>query len=247
MADLPLWPERVQCLSRELRATRDSCRRKALQGELWLLLHMALGRYLSAQGAHRGRLPREDLEDLAAQKALELLASAERGSWEVAVRTPGEIASYVSTVARNGLIDHARRHLGGAMAQAEEAELETALENESLQPVEAPEVAVERREFANALTECAAELSGRSRTIWFFRVFYDMSSKEIAGHPEVAIKPGHVDVVLQRCREAIRDCMKRKGHGTGQMPPGTFLELWKRFRSEIGLHSEAPEEALDVR
>jgi hypothetical protein len=57
-----------------------------------------------------------------------------------------------------------------------------------------------------------------------------MPSKEIALHPEVKLKIGHVDVILQRSREAIRNCMKHKGFETGHMPPGTFTELWLSFQ-----------------
>jgi DNA-directed RNA polymerase specialized sigma24 family protein len=69
----------------------------------------------------------------------------------------------------------------------------------------------------------------RSRRIWLFRVFYEMPTRDIASHPDISLKPGHVDVLLQRCRETIRDCMRAKGHDLHEIPPGTFIEMWRCF------------------
>ena len=90
----------------------------------------------------------------------------------------------------------------------------------------------ESKAYAEALKRCAETLENRARTIWLFRVFYEMSSKEISTHPEVRIKPGYVDVILQRVRDSLRECMRRKGHDTHQLPTGVFVELWRAFRME---------------
>jgi RNA polymerase sigma factor (sigma-70 family) len=248
MASSPEWPIRVGHLCVELRSATSEVARNALQGELWVLLHLALHRYLAAHSTKVGRFSREDLEDVAAQKSLELLRSAECGSWEPSDRTPGEIAAYLSSVARNGLVDHARRVLkSGPLARNEHGELEAAADLDTFESrAEGPEAHVERDEFVRALKECTEVLNPKSRTIWFFRVFHDMASKEIAVHPEVGLKSSHVDVVLQRCRDTIRDCMKRKGHTTAALPPGTFVELWKCFRMGIGATRYATDEVLDV-
>ena len=76
------------------------------------------------------------------------------------------------------------------------------------------------------------QLSRRSQVIWFFRVFYEMPSKDIAVHPEVCMSVNHVDVDLRRSRHAIQDCMRRRGFETHEMPTGTFAELWEAFRLE---------------
>ena len=68
------------------------------------------------------------------------------------------------------------------------------------------------------------------RVVWLLRVLYEMSSKTIAEHPEVLRNPGHVDVILGRCREQIRKCMHAHGLDARELPPGTFAELWRRFR-----------------
>ena len=63
-------------------------------------------------------------------------------------------------------------------------------------------------------------------------MFLDMSTKEISGHPDVGLSTGHVDVVLQRCRERMRKCMTSKGFEVLNVPPGTFTELWRAFRMD---------------
>jgi DNA-directed RNA polymerase specialized sigma24 family protein len=88
---------------------------------------------------------------------------------------------------------------------------------------------VERKEFVEALRHCTERLKVRARFAWFLRVFHEMSSKEIATHPAVRLKVSHVDVLLQRSRKAIRDCMERRGFEPKDMPSGAFVELWQAF------------------
>jgi hypothetical protein len=68
------------------------------------------------------------------------------------------------------------------------------------------------------------------QTVWIFRVFLEMSTRQIAAHPEIAMKPGAVDVALARTRDKVRVCMKRRGFDPRDMPPGTFAVLWAEFR-----------------
>ena len=96
---------------------------------------------------------------------------------------------------------------------------------------------VKRGEYAAALCGCAERLKPRSRSIWLLRVLFELPSKQIATHPEVTLNPGHVDVILQRCRQIIRDCMQKLGYEPRDMPPGTFAELWKAFRLESSLET----------
>lgn len=222
----PRWPTCLARLRDDLAGTDGDARQEA-RGQRWLLLNSVLLRYLRIHAAHLGSASREEFEDIAAEKSLDLLLRAGSGQWNSTGRSEGEIAAYLSTIARNGLLDLFRHpdrrrvtgvesgaeldppaHDGGAMARSAN-----------------PEAEVARRDFVRALCDCAAKLAPRSRVIWLFRVFYEMSSKEIASHPEVNLERGHVDVLLQRCRRAIRDCMQRRGFTAGDMPPGTFIEL----------------------
>jgi DNA-directed RNA polymerase specialized sigma24 family protein len=138
-------------------------------------------------------------------------------------------------VARNGLVDLLREQ-GRRVEPADEGRPEWDVTAEGrrrqVSMLDAPDNLAERREFASALRCCAEGLNPRMRLVWIFRVFAGLSSKEIASHPEVHLKASHVDVLLQRSRDAIRACMSQKGHDPSEIPPGTFIELWKAFRLE---------------
>ncbi|MFH1278041.1 MAG: sigma-70 family RNA polymerase sigma factor [Candidatus Eisenbacteria bacterium] len=214
-----------------LQPGRDGPSRDALLGEAWLLLNSALTRYLRYHSVRLGRLSQEDIEDIASEKSLDLLRRAEHGKWRMDGRLESEIAAFISKVARNGLLDALnldRRRIEPA-DQTDDAPDRFDRRSGEM-GTGSPEVLVERREFARALRGCAGKLEPRSRLVWFFRVFYEMSTKEIADHPEIRLKAGHVDVLLQRSREAIRQCMDRRGFRPLDMPTGVFAELWATFR-----------------
>lgn len=224
-----LWPVHLASLADRLRRCDDETARPDLRAELWVVLHAALMRFLRAN-AGSGRVTREDLEDLAAAKALELLVRAESGAWNPEGRSADEVVGYLSTVARHGLIDYGRR-------AGREIGIE-ALADRSLDPAERirptapdPESGVEAAEFARALRECFETLEPRQRRVWLFRAYYEMSSREIGAHPAVGIRAAHVDVVAQRARQAIRDCMNGKGHDPGDAPAGAFVQLWESLEA----------------
>lgn len=240
----PRWPDQIAALCQELVAlpadgpapARDACK-----SALWLLLHDALTRFMDRQASRVGRVDRTDLEDLAAGKALDLLLNAESGKWDVYGRTGAEIAAFLSTVARNALIDWHRRR----RREVSVADFETGLRHDGGE-AEGPLLtdsgatgyeALERvaaGQFVVDLKSCAEKLAPRSRWAWFLRVFHEMPTRSIASHPAVNLKPGHVDVLLQRCRKAIRECMEQRGHDTDQLPPGTFVALWSALRGVEG-------------
>jgi DNA-directed RNA polymerase specialized sigma24 family protein len=176
------------------------------------------------------------MEDLAAEKSLDLLRKIVTGEADVSSRTPPEIAGFISKVAKNDLLDLLQKR-GRRIEPRDEDRAEWDIGGETgegitMSTTDAPDLAVERKEFARALRICAERLEVRARLVWFFRVFYTMATKDIAAHPEISLKVGHVDVLLQRARQAIRDCMRRQGFEPGDMPSGTFVELWKAFRRE---------------
>lgn len=247
------WPVRVLELCERLAPPPDgqpACARTHARArdELWVLLHGALMRYLRDHAGATGRMQREDLEDLASAKALDLATAAEYGRWKVAGRSPAEVASYLSTTARNALVD-AYRLLG------RELPLETDVESSagdsllsSVPDVLSPGAMLEAVQYADALADCVDALAPRARAAWMLRVLLDMPTRAIARHPAVGLKAGHVDVILQRCRGAMRGCMRSKGHDTDLMPPGTFALLWARCARhvrEMGLDEE-PEETRHV-
>lgn len=203
--------------------------------ELWTILNSCINSYLRIHVGKFGGLSREALEDLAVEKSLDLLRRAKTGEWVVTDRDPKEIAGYLSKVARYGVQEQVRKERRRVLPKDEEREewdLGETGEGKTMSMMESPDVAVERREFAQALRSCAGGLQSRSRLVWFFRVFYSMSSKEIAAHPRIGLKASHVDVLLMRTREFIRDCMRRKGFASQDMPPGVSIELWQAFQLE---------------
>lgn len=249
----PQWPSRLCALLQAAASPAEPgpCRR-ALCEETWLLLRAALVSGLERQARRCGPLDREDLEDLASEKSLELVLAAEEGKWRVEDRSPGEIAGYLASVARNAVVDHLRRcgrmirdpgldwaesgdgrvavH-GGAGPPAREVR-----RADLLPAAESPDAAPERREFTAALAQCLASLPSRSQRVWLLRVLFDMSARDIAAHPDVEVRQDQVDVVVHRARHLMGRCMRKKGFDAEALPPGTFAELWRRFR----IRSPAP-------
>ena len=226
-----LWPLEVVRLHGAIHAARAPAERDAARGALWRLLFEALTRYLRVHSRHtRGTSP-ADLEDIASEKALEILARAESGAWDLCGRSAAEISGYLSRVARNGWVDLVQR-ASREVRVPEGGEPDRSLEGVPDRPgtlETSPGDRVEGVELALALRDCAESLPERERRIWFFRAFYEMSSREIAAHPLIRLNAAHVDVVAQRARLALRECLGRKGHTAGDAPPGAFIELWSQL------------------
>jgi RNA polymerase sigma factor (sigma-70 family) len=236
----PQWPQRLVALLEAVHSPAEAPtwgphatgphatgpRTSAPRTEAWLLVHAALGRFARAHARRMPWVAAEDIEDLVAQKTLDLLARAERGEWNVNRRLPGEVVNYLSMVARNGLVDRygERARLVAIDAPENDAVTHTA------PAADAPDSGAASNQFADHLRECAAQLPSRSRRAWFLRVFLDLSSRDIADQPDIHLDPAHVDVVLQRARDAVRRCMTAKGHDTSELPPGVFVALWRAFR-----------------
>ena len=229
----PCWPGQV---AREILLLRSAsaAERDPARARLWPLLHAALFAALRSQAGRITPVAAEDLEDLASQKALELLLRAEQGVWEIAGRTEPEIAGYVARVARHALVDLARLR-GRECPGPEDTEAWDVALAERVDGPARPEDGLAAREFVIALRECAASLTPRARQAWFRRVFLERPSREIAAH--LGISPAHVDVVVQRARAALRECMERRGHRELESRPGLFVELWRHFGSDLPARS----------
>jgi RNA polymerase sigma factor (sigma-70 family) len=245
--DTTRWPLRLRELCQKLQSGRDSQDRQLVRNEIWTILGHSLQRYLESHRSSHAGLTEEDVEDLASEKSLDLIRKLESGRWEIGERTGPEIAGFLATTARNGLVDLLRRP--ARRRQVRVAASDPAgggPNNEDLPCWDTPDAPLERKEFISALRGCAESLQPRVRRIWFFRVFYDLAAKEIAAHPDVGLKPARVDELLFNARQAIRQCMESKGQRLRQLPTGTFFEVWKSFRGiqleEVGTHGQA----LDV-
>jgi len=143
-------------------------------------------------------------------------------------RQESEIQGFLSRVARNGLIN---------LLKKSNREVHTNGENRSEQFVEASdgdlhvseETPPGRRPRAPGIRKGAAAvralLNERAQRVWFLRVFCEMSSKQIASHPDVRLEPGHVDVLMQRSRSQVKECMASKGLKPEDMPPHVHRSL----------------------
>jgi RNA polymerase sigma factor (sigma-70 family) len=226
----PQWPQQLRKLHLDLISDPGPADPGRVRGELWLILNAAIRRYLKLHARRFTRLPRADLDDLASEKSLDLLRNLDTGVWGIADRTDDEIAGFLWKVARNGIVDFLRspesrrRAAGSDPEQGREATVRA-----SAAEVVSPDAQAEARGFVEALADCAGRLEARSRRVWFFRVFHGLSTREIAVHPDVALEPGGVDVLLHRIRGKIRDCMERKGHRVRELPAGTFVAVWMTF------------------
>jgi RNA polymerase sigma factor (sigma-70 family) len=227
------WPERLKEISGALQHPQDESSRRETSGQAWKILYFALSQYLRYHASALGGVSREDLEDLAEEKSLDLINRIVSKKTDFSDRSPPEIASFLSRVARNDLLDFLRRSRRRVVPKDEDLPEWDVGERSggfTVSQTESPDVCVEREEFVGALRECIEKLDWRSRLIWFFRVFYGMSSKDIANHPEIELKPSYVDVLFQRSRQVVGECMHRKKYQPDDVPQGSFTELWKELR-----------------
>jgi len=220
----PRWPEKLLELCRELRETTSLQRRNRVQGELWLLAFAAVSRY-ARYHAQSSTVDPEDLKDIASEKALAFLRHADDSGW--ASEHPGQVCSYFSTLAHNGLIDHFRSRQRLVQPQS----IDTV--GQSASTSAQPETYLARRQFVDALRDCTAGLTSKARVSWFLRVMLNMSSRDIARHPGVQMNIAAVDMMLSRTRKTVRDRMREKGFEPQDIPPGTLTLLWLSVRREL--------------
>ncbi|MEQ1833449.1 MAG: RNA polymerase sigma factor [Candidatus Eisenbacteria bacterium] len=190
------------------------------------MLHAAVFAALRAQSRRIVPVSAEDLEDLAAAKALELLEQAEGNRWEPAGRAAHEVMGYLWRVARNALVDLARRRGREAPPPLDDAGWDRALQSDPDREAGPLEMTV-AQEFVSDLGDCLEALSPRSRAVWTLRALFERPSRDIAA--ALALKAPHVDVLVQRAREAISECMTRKGHEITDVHPQAFVLLWQRW------------------
>lgn len=167
----------------------------------------------------------DDLEDIASAKALDLLLRAESGEWDPTGRHAGEVAAYIATVARNGLLRWAERNSRTVRMEEPGDEPESAPPATALSP--AADTLTEAGEFVAVLRECVRRLQPRARRIWILRAFHELSSRDIAAHPDVGLTKAHVDVVVSRARDVLKQCLGTHGHRTTDYPAGAFMTLWE--------------------
>ncbi len=171
---------------------------------------------------------REDLEDLASAKALDLLTRAEQGAWDPTGRAPGEVVAYIRSTARHGLSRWGEQNRRmPAMSRLDNAgPVGEGATPQWAAPPPSPEQRAETTEFVAALVDCLSGVQARARRIWVLRAVLDLSTREIAAHPDAGANKANVDVILMRVRTVLRECLGSKGFEMRQLPPGTFTQLW---------------------
>lgn len=196
----------------------------------WVALRDGLARFLRGYSRQYSSVQPEDVEDLASEKAVELLRRIESGEWDLRGRSAREVAGYLSQVSRNALVSLRRRTARIQSISAMKDGLDGADAIRDSAPHTAwspgPDSSARSREFIGSLRDCLGHLQPRARRVWFFRVFYGMSSLTIGQHSRVQLKVGHEDVILQRTWQAIRACLGRKGLAAADMPAETSTALW---------------------
>lgn len=222
----PHWPEKLLQLCHQLPGCSLSERNQVL-GDLWVLANLAISRYVRhhAQTSH---VDPEDVKDIASEKAMAFLAHADEPAWTNGGTHPGQVCSYFSTLAHNGLMDHFR-----SRRRWVEPSLLDVVREPGVQTAPHPESQLARRQFVEALRDCATELMPKARIAWFLRVMLDMPSRDIARHPSVQMNVAAVDMMLSRARKTISDRIREKGFDPQEIPPGTLALLWLNVRREL--------------
>jgi RNA polymerase sigma factor (sigma-70 family) len=224
-AALPQWADRVGPLVQAL-ASAGRSERQGRRAELWQLLHAALFGALRAQAGRIAPVTQEDLEDLASGKALELLQQAEDSRWETGNHTPSEMVGFVWRVARNALVDLARKRGREAPPPTDADAWDHALADRAAREAGPVELTV-AGEFVTDLAVCLEGLAPRARSAWYRRAVLERPTRETAC--ALGLKSPHVDVLVARARQALTSCMHAKGHASSDVHPQAFVLLWSRF------------------
>jgi DNA-directed RNA polymerase specialized sigma24 family protein len=223
----PHWPEKILQLCHQLPDVSSVTERNRVLGDLWVLANLAISRYVRYH-AHTSPVDPEDVKDIASEKAMAFLQHANEPAWTNGGTHPGQVCSYFSTLAHNGLMDHFRSR----RRWVEPSALDVVRES-GVQTSPHPESQLVRRQFVEALRDCAGELTPKARIGWFLRVMLNMSSRDIAQHPSVQMNVAAVDMMLSRARKTISDRMREKGFDPQEIPPGTLALLWMSVRREL--------------
>lgn len=213
----PAWAAQVACAVHGLQSAPPT-EAEAARIRLWKLLHASLFAALRHQACRVARFTREDLEDLASAKALELLRQVESRKWSIEGRHAGEVGGFLLRVARNGLVDLARSRTRevlpatGAGPANEVAEMED------------PADITATREFVASLERCVDGLQPRARAVWYRAAVLERPSRETAA--ALGLTVGNVDVIAQRTRATLVECMARGGHRSTEVSARAFVRLW---------------------
>lgn len=209
-------------------ATTDTDRNRVL-AELWVLINAILSRYVRLHSKTLGMIDAEDVRDIASEKAMAFVHNLRNGGRDMGEMHVAQIAAYVSVLARNGLVDTLRKKGRQAVVAEDAPAMSVRVAPES----DGAELNVRHEQFLRAICHCVGSLAPRAQSAWFMRAFLDMSSREIAAHPDVRMTVTAVDMMLSRTRRVLSECMNKKGLSADDAPPGTFVALWELLSKKI--------------
>lgn len=236
------WPQRLLTLASGYRSGGSRADTDRAIGEIWFLLNLALRRYVRSHSRGMRRLSPDDVFDIAAEKASELLRRLDAKEWDLSGLTPSQLCGFLATVARNGVVDfHRVRRREVSAPDGFDVPYSGVAWGGQDAPRESPASGVDGARYARAIVDCAAGLSDRARRAWYLRIFYEIGSTDIARDPLVATTPAGVDAMLARCREQMRACLEKKGLEIGPLPPGTFVRLWDMTKRRVALFAVPPD------
>jgi DNA-directed RNA polymerase specialized sigma24 family protein len=220
----------------EWHAAETDRQRSRVVAELWVVLNGALTRSVRVQCRSYGFVDQEDIKEIASEKSLAFLRNLAAGSRDIRKLTPGQVSSYLSVLARNGLVDVLRKNQNRRYLRS--ASFDDATETQPAPIADGAETLVKNEQFIRAICDCVMGLTPWARSAWFMRVFLDMSSDKIATHPDVGMTRTALDMLLSRTRRRIRDCMCNKGFNSDDAPPGTLVTLWDLLRADVRREQE---------
>jgi len=214
------WPLRLRDLVSQWHDARDPATAVTARECTWTLLYGAVACFVRGRGRSLPSLLANDLPDVAAEKALDLMRQIESRAWDPSQSSPEQVRAYVALAVKHALVDLTRIHDRRSLDRP------TVDDHEASAPA-AQETAMDGKAYAAGILACLSRLTERNRVAWCLRVLLEMTTEQIARHPSVHMSPGAVDVMLYRVRGAMRRCLAKSALDTAAMPPGTYVHLWE--------------------
>jgi len=215
------WPDELASLVSVYRGADPEADLQPLRERIFVILCLAVHGCVSRSMRRYGLLL-EDRDDICSQKTLDLFSRLMSGAWNPEDRSGSDIVGYIATSARHAVVDHLRARRRSSAARVPEDP-----DEDGSPAARIVEEATFVDEYTNHLLDCLSLLAPRARQIWVFRTFHGLSAREVASLPNVGLREGNVNVIMQRVRSAIGQCLGKKGLDDVEIPPGVYVRVWE--------------------
>lgn len=131
------------------------------------------------------------------------------------------IKTWLTTILRNKIIDHVRKHKKDTLHEPisidEEPAVKSAFNSYGVWTkwinswASTPEVLAEQKDFMNQLSSCLIALPSNLRQVFVLRNVDNLSTEEIS--ELLDISPNNVWVILYRSRMRLRECLEKNWFG----------------------------------